>query len=109
MLQSGGWPAPPYWINFSAGIILTGILWFLRLRYPWFWLNPIGIVIPSVVWPPGPWSCFFFAWILKFVTFKIGGSKLYEKIVPVMIGLIIGAFLMIFLQGLTQAVISVSA
>lgn len=40
------------------------------------------------------WGYITVAWILKFITFRVGGSKLYEDYgVPLAVGIFLGAFL----------------
>jgi hypothetical protein len=77
----------------AVGAIITIALFLLRGRFLWFPINPVGFVIStgiSVVWW-GSWDAFLIAWIAKYLTLRVGGSKAYEQQgVPVAAGLIAG-------------------
>jgi len=48
----------------------------------------------------GWWSPFLAAWILKTITLKIGGSKLYEEVgVPVAAGFVVGYMIALIFGG----------
>ena len=72
-----------------TGAILAGIILFLKTRFIWFFINPVGLVLIGSSW-------FFFnvvlAGILKYITIKIGGAKLFENVTSkVVSGFMIGA------------------
>jgi hypothetical protein len=74
----------------GAGLII--VLYFLRMTFIWFPVHPVGLVlawgahalsgIPSLI-----------IWIVKYLIMKVGGTNLYNKTVPFMLGLGIGATL----------------
>jgi len=79
---------PTYQVNIVASIIITGVLMVLRLRLPWFFINPIGICC-TYVWRNMTEA--FPILIIKYLTLRIGGAKAYERIgVPIIIGALVG-------------------
>jgi hypothetical protein len=85
----------PWTPHFFAGFIFVGLLSWLHARYVWFPFDPVGFILgigAGFEW--GFWSCALIAWILKFITLKLGGSKLYEEFgVPMAGGYIAGHML----------------
>lgn len=64
--------------SFIGGTIITLVLLFLRLRFPWFFFNPVGIALGAnaFVWLMGT---AIIALIVKLLVIKIGGAAAYEK------------------------------
>ena len=92
---------PPWWPHALAGIVFTLVLGYLRSRFLWFPLHPLGLLVVTDQWAShtGLWSMFVVAWIAKLLTLRIGGSKAYEEYgVPAVIGFIVG-FVIIGLIG----------
>lgn len=106
-LCSGGWDcdiagrdryswAPPtstIAIAGLAGFIIVVGLFFLHSRYVWWPIHPMGFLLSGgmyIVWT-GVWTCFLVAWIFKYLTLRIGGSKAYERYgVPFVSGTLLG-------------------
>lgn len=86
---------------FAAGFIIVLLIEFLRTKFAWFFLNPIGIVVGT-----GSMNEWFYdgnlavAWIIKQLAFRTLGGRGYERIVvPIACGVIISyAFLFMLLQ-----------
>lgn len=78
---------------FTLGAFLYLILHFLRLRFPGFPIHPIGLTVSATIPIYFTWFSIFIGWLLKFLILKYGGQKLYKKLQPFFIGIIIGAFL----------------
>jgi hypothetical protein len=90
------YPAAEPWIwHFIVGFIIAAILSVLHARYIWFPLEPVGFVAglgAGFEW--GFWSYGLIAWILKTITLRVGGSKLYEEWgAPIASGFIAGHML----------------
>jgi len=93
---------PSMWgAQFIAGILLAVVLSTLHARFVWF-PHPIGPIIAFnfagllQAW----WFAFLVAWILKFLTLRIGGSKLFEqKGLPLAGGITAGYVVVAFLYG----------
>jgi hypothetical protein len=83
-----------------AGFIITVLLFILRARFAWWPLHPMGFLISGgqyQTWT-GTWTNFLAAWVLKWLTLKIGGSKAYEEYgVPCVAGVIIGYVIVVII------------
>ena len=77
-------------IFFGIGAALMGLLTFLRYRFAWWSIHPIGLAISasdnskSIVIPV------FFAWVCKAILIRVGGVTLYRRAMPLFLGLLIG-------------------
>lgn len=76
-----------------VGAIITVALSLLRARFVWLPLNPLGFAMASSVgiawW--GSWTAFVVAWAAKYLTLRVGGSKLYENYgIPIVGGFLAG-------------------
>jgi len=102
------WPAQPPWeYHVVAGIIFAGILMYLHNTFLWFPLDPIGLILATEghALIEGIWTAFTIAWILKAITLRIGGSKLYENVgVPTVAGFLTGYLTIAFIGGLVFVV-----
>ena len=70
-----------------AAFIVVGILWFLRLKFPWFIFTPVALWSYSGMWflSAAP------AFIIKLIILKVFGVRAYEKYaVPIAIGYLAG-------------------
>jgi len=75
------------WTYLILGIITVYIIYILRARYAWFFINPIGMVML----PWGWWSTWLIAFIIKYSVLKVGGSKFFEeKWIPFTVGFLMG-------------------
>jgi len=74
-------PGTEPWIpHFTAGFIFVALLSWLHARFVWFPFEPVGFILgigAGFEW--GFWDLALAAWILKLLTLRIGGSKLYEE------------------------------
>lgn len=76
---------------YALGAIISIILFLLKTRFAWWPINPIGFAAPLNFWVM-PWLFlpFFFAWLWKYVTLKIGGAPLHRRMMRLVIGFIAG-------------------
>jgi hypothetical protein len=86
------------------GIIIYGIVFFLRMRFPWFPINPIGLIMFSgnnikVA------TTFWVSWWIKWIILKVGGTSLLERLTPVFVGIVVGAFLSLLIVVLTGMIL----
>ena len=86
-------PFGPSWdrfMFFGIGAALAILCSFLRYRFLWWPLSPIGLT----VFPTGviSWQAFsiFLTWAVKFGLLKIGGIQLYRRTRPLFLGLLLG-------------------
>jgi len=70
-----------WWPQMIAGILIAIALSYLHARFMWFPFEPIGMMIGIDAWSMllALWQLAGIAWILKSLTIRIGGSKLYEE------------------------------
>jgi hypothetical protein len=65
----------------AAGFIIIMVLFILRTRFLWWPLHPVGFILATAISPNWmrEWNAFLEAWIAKFITLRVGGSKAYEE------------------------------
>jgi hypothetical protein len=86
-------PETPELISYIlTGALITAIISILRARFVWFPFEPIGFIIATTASGMylGLWAAALVIWIIKTIVLKIGGSRLYEKTVPVIGGYLAG-------------------
>jgi len=91
------------WLGqFIFGGFFCGLLIFLRMRFVWWPIEPIGIILgSSAVTGWFMFTALVVAWVIKMLVLKIGGTSLYEKTaLPFSSGLFVGAFLMLYILKL---------
>jgi hypothetical protein len=76
----------------GAGLLMTTALLWLRFRFLWFPLHPLGYAMAAsfgwVLWGP-----FLLVWLVKRIVLKRGGPRAYAGLVPAFVGLSLGHFL----------------
>jgi len=86
-------------INMGWGILLTGLLFYLRREYTWFPLSPVGFVIAAETWshdrlmisPYHVWFSFLLAWLIKSMVFRWLGVRYFrERVQPAVVLLLCG-------------------
>lgn len=97
----------PYWTwgqMTIAGGLLGLFFTYMHASFVWFPFEPVGFIIGFSSWNTlqhGYWSVALVAWIIKNITFRVGGSKLYENDgVPIASGAISGMMLVFFFSGI---------
>jgi hypothetical protein len=74
----------------GIGAFLMGGLTFMKYRFVWFPLHPIGLTV-AAAWPlKYLFSSMFLAWLSKTVILRFGGISLYRRTVPLFVGLVVG-------------------
>jgi hypothetical protein len=98
------WPAKgTWWPQALAGFLAAFILNYLHARFVWFPFEAIGFLFAIDLWSMDMalWQSALIAWIIKTLTLRIGGSKLYESTGrPIAAGFVIGFAIMCVLGGL---------
>jgi hypothetical protein len=73
-----------------VGIVLGLIFAYVRTTFVWLPLDPIGFAIPLVY--GGYFFPCFVAWLIKYLTIKIAGSRTYEYTgIPIAVGVAFGS------------------
>jgi len=94
----------PRFIFTSIGAGVMGTLLFLRQRFIWWPLHPIGFPISSTYTIVSyGWFAIFLAWVLKSAILRYGGINGYRALTPFFLGLILGEFftacMWVFIDG----------
>ncbi len=76
----------------GIGFFLTLLLLFLRMRFFWWTLHPLGYALADDYSMQWLWASLLLSWLLKTITLKYGGIKRYRRTLPFFIGLILGEF-----------------
>jgi len=74
------------------GAFLMFSFYLIRTRFIGFPIHPIGLAFTYNVPTQWVWFSFFLGWLCKMMVLKYGGVKIYRKIIPFFLGMIIGAF-----------------
>ena len=88
----------------ASGSAVMAALLFLRHRFTWWPLHPLGFPIAStftIVYYG--WLSIFLAWLCKATILRYGGVRAYRALLPFFLGLILGEFttacLWLFIDG----------
>ena len=78
------------WLHTIVGALVMGLLMVAQRVWLWWPLHPIGYPISSVF----GWMAFnaFLAWLFKGTVLKYGGPRLFRRVRPFFLGLIMGQF-----------------
>lgn len=94
---------PRFWFTLSGSGVMA-LLLFLRQRFIWWPLHPLGFPIAStytIVYYG--WLVIFMAWLAKACVLRYGGIRLYRELTPFFLGLVLGEFftasLWVFIDG----------
>lgn len=89
-----GTPTPPDpngVIAIGAGAVVAIVLSLLRMRLWWWPLHPAGYLAANCWGMHWYWMPLFIGWLWKTLTIRYGGLRLYRSLVPLAIGLLMGA------------------
>ena len=78
------------WEHLSIGVIITGALGILRLRFASWPIHPVGYLLAFTYPMMTIWFSIFVGWLAKVVIVRFGGSTMYRDVKPLFVGLIIG-------------------
>ena len=76
----------------AFGLLFSALLMFMRARFFWWPLHPIGFVVSSDWGMRYLWSCMLVGSIVKWSVLKLGGQKASQHLVMFAIGLMLGDF-----------------
>jgi hypothetical protein len=88
---------PAGWGFTALGAGIMGVLTFLRYRFLWWPVHPLGFATGTFYIMNWVWSSVFLAWLFKSVILKYCGSSGYKKTRPFFLGLILGQ---VFMAGM---------
>ena len=81
--------AAPIWF-FVVGVVGMALLTFLRYRFIWWPVHPVGLAVAYTGLTIHAAFSIFVTWLCKVIVMNIGGMGLYRRTVPFFIGLIVG-------------------
>lgn len=90
----------PFGPNFAGiyssliGAGFMGFLLFMRYRFIWWPLHPIGYVVGITYAPFHLWFSVLAGWVIKSCILKFGGLGAYRRYRPMFLGLIVGEYFM---------------
>ena len=76
----------------GLGAGAMALLTFLRIRFTWWPLAPLGFPIAAVQMVRNTALTIFIAWALKVILQRIGGNQLYRRALPFFFGLMLGYY-----------------
>ncbi len=92
------WPSKTNWpqvYSMMAGAVATFFLLFMRRRFIWWPLHPIGYLLGATYPPFHLWSSIFFGWLIKYLILKFGDIRKYRSMIPFFMGVVVGEYTMI--------------
>jgi hypothetical protein len=84
----------------AFGFGSVALLSFMRLRFAWWPVHPVIMLVAFTYPILCMWPGFFFGWMIKLAVIKFGGGKVYNKLKPFMVGIIAGELTWVFLYFL---------
>jgi len=111
-LGNAAFSRPQSWTNFAthldirrlAGLLVgssvTVGLMLMRQRHVWWPFHPVGYAASSMWFIGLLWVPLFVAWVVKGLVTRYGGHKLYMRLAPMFVGLVLGEFVVGGLWGL---------
>ena len=84
----------------GGGFGLTAVLMFLRTRFLWWPLHPLGYVTADSWGMFNLWSCIFVAWAIKTIILRYGGIGSYRRAVPFFLGVALGDYIVGFIWSI---------
>jgi Family of unknown function (DUF6785)/Domain of unknown function (DUF6784) len=74
----------------GVGGLLTVALMTLRMKFLWWPLHPVGYALAGTYTMDKVWMPFLIAYVVKSLTLRYGGPKLYQRLLPFFLGLVMG-------------------
>ena len=87
------------WVVWGFGLGETAVLAFLRFRFHWWPVNPIGLAFQYATGPQSYWFSLLIVWVSKFTLLHYGGVKAFQKGKHFFYGIGIGYVVGVILSG----------
>ncbi len=78
----------------ALGFGVMGLLTYLRVKFFWLPLHPLGYVMASNQEMSDLWAPILICLVLKWVILRHGGIRSYRRAIPFFLGLVLGDYLM---------------
>ncbi len=88
----------------ASGGAFTVLLLLLRQRYLWWPFHPVGYAASSMWFIGLLWLPMFVAWLIKGTVLRYAGPRMYARLVPLFVGLVLGEFFVGSIWGLIGAI-----
>lgn len=88
-----------------AAFGVTALLVLIRSRFPRSPFHPLGFVM-TMSYGYAYWGSYFTIWLVKGIILRLGGVRLYHKLTPVFVGLVMGQIFALSLVWPVWAVFS---
>ena len=95
---------PGKWGIWLTGFFEAAALAFLRARYYWFPLHPMGLAFQNTAGTSIYWFSLFLVWIAKFLLLRYGGVRAYRAGKPFFYGMGIGYVAAVVLSGVVDVI-----
>ncbi len=76
--------------HISFGFVFTALLSWLKLRFTWWPLHPVGYLMVMTFPSAHLWFSILLGWLCKSLIVRFGGARLYTSAKPFFLGLIVG-------------------
>ena len=92
------WLVYPSGVNYpvvatvAQGFVVVLFLAFMRSRFLWWSLHPVGYLMGNDHTMNYLWMPFLIGWLVKSIVLKYGGLRAYRKTIPAAVGIILGDF-----------------
>ncbi len=84
------------------GGAITALLLYLRQRFVWWPFHPLGFVGSFTL--GRYWFSIMLGWLIKVIVVQIGGVRLWRKLVPAAMGIILGNVFILFTWYIIQCI-----
>jgi hypothetical protein len=92
LIQTGEPANPREFLTMAVGVASMWGLLFMHRTFLWWPLHPIGYLM-GASWPMiNFWFPIFVGWVLKSIVLRYGGAKLYRRLIPGALGLVLAEF-----------------
>ena len=89
----------------AGAVVMTGLM-VLRRVFARFPLHPVGYVIATSVSAGWMMGSVLVAWLAKTMVMKLGGIRVYRRLMPLFIGFIVGDALMFLILGIIGLIVA---
>jgi len=110
-------PYRPWWPQLLVGLALAGVLSYLRVRFVWWPIDPVGAALGFGYLFGVPTGMFLFyiqpfvpfvTWLIKYLVIKLGGVRVHDNIlIPLAAGVLSGTAVCWFVGGIAIVAIRI--
>ena len=108
--ERGAWDRQPYNrpLHVALGAAVGGVLQYACLTMPRWPLHPAGLVLSYTWYTQTLWISVLFGWLARVTILLFGGARLFRKLRPMFIGLIIGEIMAVIFWGAVSGLLAFS-